>query len=102
METVSAREWRIDRERAAEREHSEGEKGERGRAEEAWIKHTPPSPPSLPARPGDVLTGRKRPPREEGGRKGGREEGGNWEGQNRRVKLSEEVETERVSLCDRK
>lgn len=56
----------IDRVQPAERKRrlraSKREKG-RGRLEEAWIKH--PSPPR-----GDVLTGRKRPPREEGGREG--------------------------------
>lgn len=57
-------EWRIDRERAAERKHR---LRARERVEEPRIKH-----PSLP---GDVLTGRKRPPREEGGMEGV-EEGG--------------------------
>lgn len=46
----------------------------------------------LPAGGGDVLTGRKRPPREEGGREAGRDR----EGQNRMVKRREKVET-RVS-----
>lgn len=58
----------------------------RGRVEEPRIKHSSP--------PGDVLTGRKRPLREEGGDEGR----GGWEGQNRRVKLRKEVETGRVNL----
>lgn len=102
METACVRERRIDREPPAERKHglraSERERRE-GRFEEARIKH--PSPPG-----GDVLTGRKRPPREEGGRKAGWEggrKGGDWEGQNRMVKRREEVETESQSApCDKK
>lgn len=58
-----------------------------------------------PPRPGDVLTGRKRPPREEGGRKAGREEGREGRmkgGQNRMVKVEGGGEnTEGVNQCDK-
>lgn len=67
METESG-EWTGSK--AAERKQAERggrQRREGGRVEGARIKH--PSPL------GDVLTGRKRPPREEGGRKGGKKGG---------------------------
>lgn len=93
METASVREWRIDRERAAERKHRLRAGEREGERREGELKRLGSNSP-----PGGCADWQKATA--EGGRRWeGREGGG---GGDRMVKLREEVETERVALCDKK